>query len=99
LAATERGKLKVGCTIAANRVGAEAGTLKGPRTPHIISVDGDAVRDSVEVIDLPERVSERPQHEPFRCRSSWILSLRAEEVLGDYPVRCDPRECPAGQLP
>ena len=59
VAATEGRKLKIGCAIAENRVGTQPGTLKSPRAPHFISVDGDSIRDGVLVIDLPERVPER----------------------------------------
>ena len=67
VAAAERGKFKVGCAIAENRVGAEAGALKGPCAPHVISVDSDAIRDGILVIHLPEGVSKRFQHGPLRC--------------------------------
>ena len=45
----------------------EPGTLKSPCAPYIVCVDSDAIRDGVEVIDLPERVSDRSQCAPFRC--------------------------------
>ena len=92
---TEGGKLKIGCAIAANRVGAESGTLERPRAPHIICVDRDAIRDGVLVIDLPEGVPQRFQHEPFRCLASYRFYLRDEEVFSDYPFRRNSRERPA----
>ena len=58
-AATERRKLKIGCAVAANRVSTQPGALKSPCAPHFISVDRDAIRDGVLVVDLPECVPKR----------------------------------------
>src|SRR5207248_1765452 len=102
------------CAIAENWVGTKPGALESPCAPHVVGVDGDAIRDSVLVVDQPERVSQRWQRWPFRykCCSRLAVSRRpgfaahvstatqhrgysngpsvlGEEVLGDYPFRCD----------